>query len=215
VNASPDSQNGASAARDDPRSVVHWFDFVCPFCYVGQSRTAILERHGLTVTELPFPIHPEIPPSGREAGPRSGTMYTMLDAEARRAGLPLNWPSRLPNTRQALATAEWVRRHAPASSRELSAKLFAAHFVLGEDLGDIAVIDRYAQAAGVDLEALNAARVDGSADRLVTEAQALGEHVGVSGTPAWLIAGRLVVGLRPVEDFERLADAAARLAEQT
>jgi len=24
--------------------VLHWYDFLCPFCYVGQHRTAILTR---------------------------------------------------------------------------------------------------------------------------------------------------------------------------
>jgi predicted DsbA family dithiol-disulfide isomerase len=42
-------------------SVLHWYDFLCPFCYVGQSRTAILRRYGLDVIELPFQAHPDIP----------------------------------------------------------------------------------------------------------------------------------------------------------
>jgi hypothetical protein len=29
---------------DDPRTVLHWYDFLCPFCYVGQYRTAIPGR---------------------------------------------------------------------------------------------------------------------------------------------------------------------------
>lgn len=44
------------------RTVLHWYDFLCPFCCVGQSRTAILVRHGLDVIELPFQAHPDIPP---------------------------------------------------------------------------------------------------------------------------------------------------------
>src|SRR3954465_5460244 len=62
-------------AGDEAPPVLHWYDFVCPFCYVGQHRTAILVRHGLRVTELPFQIHPEIPPGGMPAGPRNGSMY--------------------------------------------------------------------------------------------------------------------------------------------
>jgi hypothetical protein len=27
-----------SAHRDDSRTVLHWYDFICPFCYVGQQR---------------------------------------------------------------------------------------------------------------------------------------------------------------------------------
>ena len=27
-----------------PRLVWHWYDLICPFCYVGQDRSAVLER---------------------------------------------------------------------------------------------------------------------------------------------------------------------------
>jgi predicted DsbA family dithiol-disulfide isomerase len=94
-----------------PRTVLHWFDVICPFCYLGQQRNQILSRHGLEIVHLPFQIHPDIPPEGVEAGPRDGPMYQALEREAAQTGLSLNWPPRLPGTRTALAAAEWVRRH--------------------------------------------------------------------------------------------------------
>jgi hypothetical protein len=63
-------------------NVLHWYDFLCPFCYVGQSRTEILARHGLNVIELPFQAHPDIPVGGAAAGPRIGPMYTFIEREA-------------------------------------------------------------------------------------------------------------------------------------
>src|SRR6266702_3477354 len=112
-----------------PRTVLHWFDFICPFCYLGQQRNQ---------------IHPDIPPEGVEAGPRDGPMYQALEREAAQTGLSLNWPPRLPGTRTALAAAEWVRRRRPDASDEFNRALFAAHFELSEDLGDTAVIMRQA-----------------------------------------------------------------------
>ena len=56
---------------NENEDVLHWYDFVCPFCYVGQTRTAILTRYGLSVIELPFQAHPNIPPSGVAASPRT------------------------------------------------------------------------------------------------------------------------------------------------
>jgi 2-hydroxychromene-2-carboxylate isomerase len=132
----------------DLRTVLHWYDFLCPFCYVGQNRTAMLVRHGLDVIELPFHVHPEIPPAGIPVDPRSGPMYTNLEREAKEAGLPLNWPLRLPDTRRALAAAEWVRQHQPESFLQFHKDLFAAHFVLGEDLGNAAIVDRHASDLG-------------------------------------------------------------------
>ena len=188
-----------------PRVVQHWYDFLCPFCYVGQSRTDVLVRRGFQVVELPFQAHPDIPPGGVDVEPRRGEMYERLEQEARDAGLPLVWPAHLPDTRLALAAAEWTRLHAPAAAAGLNRSLFEAHFALGEDIGDIAVIDRHATRQGVDIEAFYAALADGSAMAAVERAQAMGYEIGVHGTPAWLVAGRLVSGLRSIAYFEDLA----------
>ncbi len=199
--------------HDDPRTVLHWYDFLCPFCYVGQQRNQILVRHGLHVVELPFQAHPDIPRGGIPAGPRNGDMYAVLEREATEAGLSLHWPRHLPNTRHALAAAEWVRQHQPDAFPQLHKELFEAHFVLGEDLEDPAVIDRHATRSGVDLEALHAAFADGTAVAGVMEAEMVGREYGVQGTPAWLLDQRLIIGLRPAAEFERLAEYATRLAQ--
>jgi predicted DsbA family dithiol-disulfide isomerase len=196
----------------DPRTVLHWFDFLCPFCYVGQQRDQILRRHGLEIVHLPFQIHPDIPPEGIEAAPRTGPMYQMLDREAARAGLPLNWPPRLPDTRTALSAAEWARRRRSDASDEFNRALFAAHFELGEDLGDTDVIMRHAGAAGIDTASLRAALADGSARAFLAEAEALGARFGVQATPTWLIAGEMISGLRPESEFGALAQRATRQA---
>jgi predicted DsbA family dithiol-disulfide isomerase len=186
--------------------VLNWYDFLCPFCYVGQHRNAILMRRGLRVIELPFQAHPDIPPGGIPAGPRVGPMYAMLEREAQEAGLLLKWPSHLPNTLRALAAAEWARQHHPRAFPQLHRELFEAHFVLGEDLEDPAVIDRHAGGAGIDLAALHAALADGSATAYVIDAEMIGRKYGVQGTPAWLLGERLIAGLRPAAEFERLSE---------
>jgi len=137
-------------------------------------------------------------------------MYLMLEREAREAGLPLHWPQRLPNTRLALATAEWARRNQPGVFPQLPQALFEAHFVLGEDLEEPAVIDRHAGGLGVDLAALHAALADGSAVTGLMEAESVGREYGVQGTPAWLLDHRLIVGLRPAAEFVRFAEYALR-----
>lgn len=203
--------DGVERRQHGPRTVLHWYDFLCPFCYVAQHRNAILVRHGLQVVELPFQAHPDIPPGGIAAGPRNGPMYAMLEREAREAGLGLHWPRHLPNTRRALATAEWVRRHQSRVFPQLHKGLFEAHFVLGEDLEDPTVIDRHASESGVELAALHAALADGTAEAAVTEAETIARKYGVQGTPAWLLAQQLITGLRPAAEFERLAEHAMQL----
>jgi len=188
------------------RAVLHWYDFICPFCYIGQHRNAILARRGFVLVELPFQAHPEIPPGGISLGPRHGVMYSRLEQQAAEAGLPLLWPQRLPNTRAALAAAEWARRYQPRAFPEFQRALFQAHFALGQNLEDPAVMDSHAKAAGIDLSALHATIRSGSAMEFVKEAEEVGHAYGVQGTPAWLFGGQLLTGLRSVAEFDRLAD---------
>jgi hypothetical protein len=58
---------------------------------------------------------------------------------------------------------------------------------------------------------LHAGFADGSAAEAVTEAERIGRRYGVQGTPAWVLDRRLIAGLRPAADFERLAGHASRL----
>ena len=197
-----------STATDDPRTVLHWYDFICPFCYIGQHRNGILRRRGLVVVDLAFQAHPEIPFGGIQAGPRDGPMYATLEREAKEAGLPLRWPRHLPNTRKALAAAEWVRRHRPLSAARFHRQLFQAHFALAQDLEDQWVIDEHATESGIDVAALHGALDDGSAARLVDETEVIGRGHGVYGTPAWFLNDQLIAGLLSAADFEDIAEQA-------
>jgi predicted DsbA family dithiol-disulfide isomerase len=190
---------------DDPGTVLHWYDFLCPFCYIAQNRNAILVWHGVDVIELPFQAHPNIPHGGILAPSRKGWMYEVLEHEAREAGLVLHWPPRLPNTRLALGAAEWVRQYQPREFPDFHVALYAAHFALGEDLGDSGVIYQHARVVGIDLTALHRALSDGSALKFVSESEQFGRRYGVQGTPAWLLNGQLFSGLPSAGDFERRA----------
>jgi predicted DsbA family dithiol-disulfide isomerase len=203
--ASDESSSVIDDGGNDPRTVLHWYDFLCPFCYVAQTRTEILCRRGFVVVELPFQAHPDIPVDSAEVGPRRGPMYAELEREAREAGLILHWPSRLPNTRLALTAAEWVRLRRSDVFPQLRKRLFEAHFVRSENLSDIKVIDRYVSELDIDVTPLHAALQDGSALRAVDESEALAHRYGVRGTPAWLISGKLISGLLASAGFEALA----------
>ncbi|HEY4370447.1 MAG TPA: DsbA family protein [Burkholderiales bacterium] len=200
----PDRDN-KNISLEDPRTLLHWYDLLCPFCYIAQQRNEILTGHSLTVIEMPLRAHPEIPPEGQWVGPRRGPMYEHLEQEAQLAGLLLRWPDRLPDTRLALAAAEWVRLYQGQAFAAFQRGLFSAHFALGEDLGDARTIEHHAREAGVDAGKLAAALADGAAVAALGQSEQQARAYGVSGTPAWLINGRLVSGLQPAAWFEKLA----------
>jgi predicted DsbA family dithiol-disulfide isomerase len=196
----------ASASVNESEAL-HWFDFICPFCYVSQDREGLLIAAGVDVAELPFQAHPDIPPEGILVGPRRGPMYEELERQAKNAGLALNWPARLPNSRTALAASAWLRRNNRSIVQQFNARLFSAHFVLGQDLGDADVVMRYAVELGADARALGSALTGGSALREISDAEAIARGYGVRGTPAWLLNGTLIDGVIPMNDFKLVSKA--------
>jgi predicted DsbA family dithiol-disulfide isomerase len=180
----------------------HWYDLTCPFCYVSQSRNKILQASGYNVISLPFQAHPDIPAEGLYMAPRKGPMYDLLQKEASEAGLPLAWPERLPNSRYALALAEQVRRHHPELFPALKERLYAAHFALNEDLGSTALVNSCLAQSGISMQEINEWVESGQAFEDLRASQANAQRIGVTGTPAWMLDGRLIIGLPAISDLD-------------
>ncbi|MCU1448483.1 MAG: hypothetical protein JWP02_653 [Acidimicrobiales bacterium] len=130
-------------------------------------------------------------------------MYARIEAEAGAAGLPFRRPARIPNTPRALLTAEWVRRHQPEAFEGLDRSLFTAHFVDNRPLDDLDVLDELVGTAGADAAAARHAVDDGLMDEVLRTSMRAADDANVTGTPAWLLDGRLLIpGVQPRELFE-------------
>ena len=183
-------------------TVEHWFDFICPYCYVAQDRNRILREHGIDVVEHALQIHPEIGPGGTPAGPRSGPAYEFLAREAEAAGLPLHWTGRIPYSRPALTAFEWLRAARPEAGERFASAVFAAYFADGRDIEPADLLGTLADEAGGDADGLRAALASGAANDALTRSEVLAGRYGVDGTPTWVVDGRPISGLRPRQWFE-------------
>lgn len=154
---------------------------------------------------LPFELHPEIPSEGRPLGRRAGEYYGRVAAECDAAGLPFVAPTRLPNTRRVLESAEWVRIHQPEVFGALHDRLFRAHFVDGDDIGDAATVDALLAVCGADASTARDAVDRGVMRPVVDTSIAKAFEAGVTGTPAWLVGDFVVPGVQPRPFYERLA----------
>ena len=174
---------------------VCWSDYLCPWCYVGQHREGLLRARRVGVTMLPYELHPEIGPEGRRVRPdgRLQTTFERIEAECDQVGMPFRRPTRMPNTRRALETAEWTRTHHPDAFEGLHAALFGAQFVTGDPIDDPEVLDELVRAAGAPAADVRDAVDGGHARAGVDDAMARARQVGVTSTPSWLLGDDFVV----------------------
>ena len=156
---------------------------------MGQDRSALLEGLGVEVVHLPYELHPEIPAGGRTIRPdgRLAPTFARIAEECARTGRPFRAPTRMPNTRLALETAEWVRLTEPHAAAAVHSGLFRAHFAEGLEIDDPQVVDQIVDAAGASVDAVRAARADGRAGAAVDAAMREARDLAVTSTPTWVL----------------------------
>ncbi len=159
-----------------------------------------------------FELHPETPPGGQRLADRYGERrFAEMTASLRRfaAGFGiegLRIPERTPNTRKALAVAEWARDQGRLHPFRRAA--MNAHWREGRDLEDHGVLGDLARSAGLDPGEAVAAASDPAYRARV---DAMGEEAaraGVTGIPTFFIGDRKVVGCQPYEAIAAEAESA-------
>jgi predicted DsbA family dithiol-disulfide isomerase len=158
-----------------------------------------------------FELHPGIPVGGMPLEEMFGAervrkMRPYLVDFAKVQGVSgMVVPARKPNTRRALAIAEWARGQ--GRLHEVRTGLMDAYWREGLDLEDDAVLARVATAAGLDGDAaLRGGRELGVLER-VADMGREAARAGVSGIPTFDIGDERVVGAQP---YDVLAAAARK-----
>jgi len=205
-------------------------DVVCPWCFIGKRRLdAVLATEvgqGIQVTWRPYQLYPQLPQQGlprdefmkarfgADASPAD--IYQRILAEAATLDLALDF-ARIrvaPNTLRAHRLMSWAEPS--GRQHELAEVLFRCYFQQGRDVGDPAELALAAGEAGLDADA--AAELLRGHDELdkVRAELALGEAVGVTGVPFFVMAGKFAIpGAQPQEVMAQLISRARqRLVEQ-
>ena len=200
-------------------------DPVCPWCYVGKRRleTAIVRRPELefTLRWQPFQLNPDMPREGRNRQEYYREKFGRERAEMLLAGLKdtgaeegisfgTDAAAMAPNTLSAHVLMYWAGAEDSVDATALAEKLFHAHHVACEDIGDHTVLIRIAGEVGMD-EAEVAGRLAAGADEAaVQERIAHSVALGVSGVPFYVVNGKYgISGAQPpdvlVEAFDQIA----------
>ena len=171
---------------------------------MAQARLAALRTVGLYPQMLPYPVPIDVGLPLLFDRRRTSSTRRLIERAARDAGLPLQWPKHVPDTRRALAVTEWVRQYQPDLVGALYRRLFEAQFARGEDLADHRLVDTLAERVGVDISHVRAALLDGTAEHAVAGCVSVADRYGVTGPPAWLIGERVVSGLPQTFAFDEV-----------
>lgn len=189
--------------------VTIYSDYICPFCFIGKERVDRLEeKFGIDVEWKGFEIHPETPAGGGDLASlgfdedRVTAIRSRVRELSEEAGLKLNLPSRISNSRLALQIAEFAREKGRA--REYHEAVFRAYWQEGKDIGDRELLFSLATQVGLDSEELDAYLKSGkAADKLKQHLKEVMEY-GIDGVPTFVIGNKMVVGAQPYEVLEKV-----------
>jgi predicted DsbA family dithiol-disulfide isomerase len=177
-------------------------------------RVERLEREGrITVTWLPFELHPEAPAEGipRElyfGRARSQQMESHLRAIAESVGLVMKQRGVIINSRRALGAAEFAREHGMFDAMHHA--LFRAHWEGTGRLEDVDDLVRIGESVGLDGAELRAAVEQDSYAAVIDDNRRDAAAAGIDAIPAHVFGRRyLVVGAQPYETLSQVVDRVA------
>jgi predicted DsbA family dithiol-disulfide isomerase len=192
-------------------------DHVCPWCYVGKRRleAAIAQRPELNidVTWQPYQLSPDMPREGRKridhyreifGSDRAQTIMESMKDTGKDEGISFgSSPDAVsPNTLSAHVLMLWASEDEAISVDALAEKLFQAHHVDCENIGDHAVLIRIVGEVGMDTDKVAALLAEGADESRVADLIRTSQERGVSGVPFFIINGRYCFsGAQPPETF--------------
>ena len=189
--------------------VIVYSDYICPFCFIGKERAERLEKEfGVDVEWKGFEIHPETPAGGSDLASLGFDEATATAMRSRvlelsdEAGLELNLPSRISNSRLALQIAEFAKEK--GKFKEYHEAVFRAYWQEAKDIGNREQLFSLAAQAGLDREELESYLESGKAAGKLNQHLEEVREYGISGVPTFVIGDKMVVGAQPYEVLKKV-----------
>ena len=122
-------------------NVTVYYDYICPFCYLGTKRILELAKEfDLTIDWKGIEIHPEFPPQGKKrtrtlkSKSFAETVYSMADED----NVEIKLPGFATNSRQALEASEFAKTKGRFLEFHLS--VYEAYFLKGLNIGNAEIV---------------------------------------------------------------------------
>lgn len=187
-----------------------FFDYICPWCYLGTVRTDRLQReYGVELRWTVFPLHPETPEEGMElselfAG-REAEIWAMqarLSQLATAEGLPLAGRTRTCNSRLAQELGKWAE--SLGAGDPFRRAVYRAYFVDGSNIALVDELMRIVESVGLPVdEARTVLAARSFAAAVDADWQRAGE-LRITAVPTHLCGGKRLAGFSSYDDFVHL-----------
>lgn len=179
-----------------------YFDFLCPFCYLGRGFWLKMQEERPVETEwVPWEIHPEYPPEG---GPRKSDAKAEADLRRYRAlggDIRRFEPSHVvPNTRNALMGLEFAR--AAKKTDAYMERVFRAIFLEDMDVSSVEAVVTLGSEVGLDRAALEKSLLSGEYGPVLLERDREAEGMGLEVVPSFVQGGKLALAGSTTMNFE-------------
>jgi predicted DsbA family dithiol-disulfide isomerase len=154
-----------------------------------------------------------VPPNG-EAIPwpaeRMAAARARFQEVAKAEGLAYGERTRWYNSVPAHEAALWADQH--GNGEPFRRAVYRAYFADNLNIGSPDVLAQLAEQVDLDAADLEEVLTQGRFKEQVAEQFALAREVGITGVPAYVAGGYLMVGAQPYEVFRRLIEAAQKAA---
>ena len=184
-----------------PPTVVVYFDFICPFCYLGAHRlNRLRESWAFDIDWRGIQIHPETPPEGMPLAAigdvRVRQAAAGIVALAEEEGIDLAIPLTLASSRLAHRMAECARRAGVFD--EYLQRVFASYFHEGRNIGDHETIPAIVRDIGIPKSAVAAFLADREGYAAIIDRRLRDcARRGFQAFPAVIMADRQWQGVQP------------------
>ena len=182
-------------------------DYVCPWCYLGDSRIKkIKKKFKVDIKLIHFPLHPETPIEGRTLLELFGSTQDDIDQKNKRMkelmvseGLPYNDRSHTYNSRLAQEIGAWAQTI--DNETTIHDNFFEAYFVNGLNVGLESVILDVVSKSGLDIEEAQNVIKNRLFKKNIDEDWNKSRNYGVTGVPTYVYEKQSMVGAQPFENL--------------
>lgn len=192
-------------------NVTVFYDYNCPYCYLGtMSLNRLSGEFELDIEYKGFEIHPEFPPEGRKSKKslKSLRVSSGVSEMARQEGFEIKLPGFAANSRLSLEGSEFSKTR--GLFKEFHLGVYEAYFNKGRNIGDFDTVIEIGVESGLDKVELKEALEKRSMYKKIEDNKLKAQRNNILGVPTYIFGKFPVYGFQTTQTFRQIIQRAAQ-----